>query len=1168
MDIDKTFTTIASTGSPAYATQQAPRLATKRTHVAAPGDREMASRSRAGLPLRALLALVLGHLCATVAAASSDDPEVTRVCPPVRSRAASCASFWPDSACAWDAQAPPPHRTFCYVAGSPFARYDSDGYKGCHYHLGTDINGDGGASTDRGDPVFAIAAGTVVYVRDTDAVSDSWGKAVAIRHTLPDGRKVFSVYAHLLAIGVYLFQEVEQGTWIAAIGDANGSFPNADHLHFEIRTDKDPIATCQGSDDPTGGCLGKGWAPIKCTPIQNGNTCPTKPDCIELDDFREKRTDPLLFLSLFGKSSSAQRPDTPSNLDPSDENEESDDLLDRMDPSFSWDQPARAVNYEIELDGARLSRTFGQDPSSTDPAARAILDGGIPTCLGPGTHWWTVRSSNFFRTSTKTTYFNVPAPATSLKAGSTTNCTPNACVVETRAPENVGDDTALLRGRLMPNGRSAAAFFEWGTSTAYGNQTPSTPLGAGYEFVPLSKRVTGLICDRTYHYRIVGQSSAGRIEGQDRTFDTLRCPGTAGTGPMPQPILSVGTVECGQVGVGWQTPANANQTTVFRNGVEIWRRPLTATPQSHALTDTAELVPGLGYDYEVVNTNEDGEVRSNPLHVFYPPYVCGAPTPPSAFLAFTSRQICNANQPAALLNWSQPQGSANIFRIFAEDGTLVETVDSATGGPNALLDGFAPYSAYSFTVQGDTGGGPTETEPVTMRVLNDRCLIGGLATELPGNFSHWNEPVVCDQGRPAVVLRWTTSAGASSYSLTRTFPGSTVTFSALTGNAFYDAGTDLPRGDFVIYQISAFNPAGSLTGTARGDGHLYVFIPSDVCGATGLPGEFLAYTEAPYCLNGAPAVRVNWRDSEGAQATYTLRFTGDKVGTFSGSGGSRVISSINFVAGKNYGVFVSARSATDPSKTRESNTVYFRVPIDVCGTPTSRPVVTDRPARGVRSSRALLETNVDPAGSTTEGWLEYGTTTAYGFSTPVVNCGRGDELSGEVNGFALIVGRLVTGLTCERTYHFRGAARNAFGTAYSADRTLTTGSCSQTNQPPTIAVIEPNGLADTADAGYTIRWAAHDPDDPASIDLAYSSSADCINPTGIVSRLSEDGPDYFVWNTRSLPDGLYFVRARIADPEGASMAVCSPGPVAIHHSAASIFSDGFESGASTQWTRF
>ena len=121
---------------------------------------------------------------------------------------------------------------FDYPVGAPNARgyYRAQKF-GEVLHLGEDWNGVGGGNSDYGDPVYAIANGTVVSAED---IGLGWGKVVRIIHSVDEKESVEAVYAHLDEMRVRENDKVKRGQIIGTIGDAGGCYPA--HLHFEIRT--------------------------------------------------------------------------------------------------------------------------------------------------------------------------------------------------------------------------------------------------------------------------------------------------------------------------------------------------------------------------------------------------------------------------------------------------------------------------------------------------------------------------------------------------------------------------------------------------------------------------------------------------------------------------------------------------------------------------------------------------------------------------------------------------------------------------------------------------------------------------------------------------------------------------------------------------------------------
>jgi len=109
---------------------------------------------------------------------------------------------------------------------------------------------------------------------------------------------------------------------------------------------------------------------------------------------------------------------------------------------------------------------------------------------------------------------------------------------------------------------------------------------------------------------------------------------------------------------------------------------------------------------------------------------------------------------------------------------------------------------------------------------------------------------------------------------------------------------------------------------------------------------------------------------------------------------------------------------------------------------------------------------------------------------------------------------------------------------------------------PFIRVIEPDGVSDTVDTGFRIRWSDSDPDDNATIALYYDNDYKGTDGTLIVGGLSEDPDggenDNFVWNTSQLPEGTYYVYAVINDGVNDPVVDYSDGPLTIDHTKAKL----------------
>jgi hypothetical protein len=156
--------------------------------------------------------------------------------------------------------------------------------------------------------------------------------------------------------------------------------------------------------------------------------------------------------------------------------------------------------------------------TSADPTT-----GDSTTSNGSGTGTFT---SSITGLSPNTTYY-VRAYATNsvnTSYGSEVSFTTAkaAPALTTDAASSVGTTSAALNGTINANNESTTVTFEYGLTTSYGttvtaDQSPVT----GTADTAVSKAVTGLTSNTTYHYRVVGLNATGTTNGADMTFTTL-----------------------------------------------------------------------------------------------------------------------------------------------------------------------------------------------------------------------------------------------------------------------------------------------------------------------------------------------------------------------------------------------------------------------------------------------------------------------------------------------------------------------------------------------------------------------------------------------------------------------------------------------------------------------
>ena len=193
----------------------------------------------------------------------------------------------------------------------------------------------------------------------------------------------------------------------------------------------------------------------------------------------------------------------------------------------------------------------------------------------------------------------------------------NSPLVVTGSVTNLASTGATLNGTVNPRGLSTSYYFQYGTTTSYGMTTTTTAAGSGSSAVTVSKAITGLQSERTYHYRLVASSSGGTTYGSDATFTTTGQP------QLPSAVtLAAGNVKSSSATLNASVnPHNSTTTYYFEYGISVAYGHTTVAaaldPVNTAFAVSlraADLMPQTLYHFRVVATNELGTVRGSDLN--------------------------------------------------------------------------------------------------------------------------------------------------------------------------------------------------------------------------------------------------------------------------------------------------------------------------------------------------------------------------------------------------------------------------------------------------------------------------------------------------------------------------------------------------------------------------
>ena len=121
--------------------------------------------------------------------------------------------------------------------------------------------------------------------------------------------------------------------------------------------------------------------------------------------------------------------------------------------------------------------------------------------------------------------------------------------VTTNIAYSVTSTSTTLNATVNPNGATTTVWFEWGTSSAFGNTTPVQTID-GTNDVSLSTTLSGLTPGTTYYYRVRASNSQGDVAGDIFSFIT----------PLPSPFFVTATK-----GYAYLPPHNFVTVTIHKD---------------------------------------------------------------------------------------------------------------------------------------------------------------------------------------------------------------------------------------------------------------------------------------------------------------------------------------------------------------------------------------------------------------------------------------------------------------------------------------------------------------------------------------------------------------------------------------------------------------------------
>jgi phosphodiesterase/alkaline phosphatase D-like protein len=606
--------------------------------------------------------------------------------------------------------------------------------------------------------------------------------------------------------------------------------------------------------------------------------------------------------------------------------------------------------------------------------------------------------------------------------------------VVTAAATGVGADTAILNGTVNAHGYSTTVEFEYGTDTSYGTTVTAdqSPVSSTFT-IPVTRTLTGLANNTTYHFRIKASNVNGTSYGLDMTFTI----GTVGTAPTAttNAATAIGTISAtlnGTVNAG-----NSATTVTFEYGLDTGYGNIAVAAQSPVTgsTDTAvsaavtELLPNTTYHYRVSAINANGSDNGADMTFTTLPLAPTAVTNAASAVGTTTATLngtVNANGASTTVTFQYGLTTAYGTTVTAAQSPVTGSTNTAV---SRAITGLSNGITYHYRVRAVNAGGTTYGADMTFTTGTiPPTAVTNAATGVSTTSATLHGTVNANNNSTTVTFQY---GNSTNYSRSVSANPGTVTGS--TNTAVNVTISDLSSNMTYHFRVVAQSIGGTTYGAdmtfTTGPGPA---VTTDAASPVGTNSATLNGTVN--AKNNSTTVTIEY----GLTAAYGVIVTADQspvTGT-ADTAVNKSIAALNPNTTYHYRVVGQNANGTTYGADMTFTTAAAH-PL--------APTASTQAATGLGPTGATLNGLVESQNQSTTVTFEYGLTTAYGTT---VTADQSPVTSVSVSS----VSKAITGLTSGVTYHYRVVAQNAYGSAYGADMTFFTAT------PVITAVTEPASL--------------------------------------------------------------------------------------------------------------
>jgi parallel beta-helix repeat protein len=364
-----------------------------------------------------------------------------------------------------------------------------------------------------------------------------------------------------------------------------------------------------------------------------------------------------------------------------------------------------------------------------------------------------------------------------------------------------------------------------------------------------------------------------------------------------------------------------------------------------------------------------------------------------------------------------------IVNATLNGGAWTGSVNYTITGPESISGAFVPSTllnkpAGSYTITYNSGG-PANATLGSIIPSASQTLVASEAITFTLNFDSY--PLDAPSGLAAtaissvrVDLSWTdNSSDETGFKIERkTGEGGTYAqIATRSANVTTYSNTGLTQNTIYYYRVRAYNASGdSAFSNEAAATTTQINAPSNLSATT----------------ISASQIDLSWTDNSVDETGFKIeRKTGDS-GTYSQitTRSANITTFLNTGLAQNTNYYYRIRAYNAGGNSEYSNETSVSTPVAVL------PIAVTNQASNITVNTATLNATVNPNGSSTNVYFQWGTTDSYGNTTSSQSKGSGTS--------DVAITANLTGLSSNTTYHYRIVATNISGTSYGDDMTFST----------------------------------------------------------------------------------------------------------------------------------